>query len=81
MVELLNGVMSGELNGICSDKELSIRYLEYYKMKPKKTKLVRIDPKTIIEIPIEKDVEKAKADFIRKRLEADKLILRWGNKK
>lgn len=50
-------------------------------MKPKKTKFVRIDPKTIIEIPIEKDAEKAKAEFVRKRLEADKLILRWGNKK
>ena len=50
-------------------------------MKRKKTKLVRIDDRTVIEIPIHKDSEKAKAEFIRKRIEADKFNLRWGNKK
>jgi hypothetical protein len=35
----------------------------------------------MIEIPIEKDAEKAKADFIRKRDKSEKFNLRWGNKK
>ena len=48
-------------------------------MKPK-TKFVRIDNRTVIEIPIEKDSEKARAEFIRKRDEADKFNLKWGNK-
>lgn len=45
-----------------------------------KTKFVRIYSRTIIEIPIDKDSEKAKEAFIKKRLEADKFNLRWGNK-
>jgi len=49
-------------------------------MKPK-IKSVRIDNRTVIEIPIEKDSEKAKAEFIRKRNETEKFNLRWGDKK
>lgn len=50
-------------------------------MKPKKTKFVRIADRTVIEIPLEKDAEKAKAEFIRKRTETEKFNLRWGDRK
>ncbi len=46
-----------------------------------KTQFVRIDSRTVIEIPIDKDPEFAKEQFIRKRVESDKFYLRWGNKK